>query len=196
MNDDCGRGRREFLGAAIAGTAAVLGFRPGSAVAEPPPETKRLRLIRLPAVCVAPEYVAAELLKAEGFADVQYVNVESTAAKVKALIAGEADVTLFFAAPTIVHVDAGDPIVTLAGVHVGCLELFATGRIRTIADLKGRSIAIPAFGSTEQVFLASMLAHVGVDPRRDVRWVFHSPLTAMQLLAEGAIDALLALPPV
>jgi NitT/TauT family transport system substrate-binding protein len=144
---------------------------------------------------VAPEYVAGDLLKTEGFTDVQYVKVESTAGKVKALIAGEADITLFFAAPTVVHVDAGDPILALAGVHIGCLEVFATERIRTIRDLKGRTVAIPAVGSTEHVFLSSMLAYVGVDPARDVRWVFHTPSTAMQLLADGTIDGLLALPP-
>src|SRR4029450_6000651 len=113
----------------------------------------------------------------------------------KASIAGQADIPLFFPAPTLVHVDAGDPILALAGVHVGCLEVFATERIRTIRDLKGRTVAIPAVGSTEQVFLSSMLAYVGVDPARDVRWVFHTPSTAMQLLADGTIDGLLALPP-
>ena len=196
MRNKSGFTRREFVGAAaLAGTGAFLGLRPESAAAEPPPETTRLRLIRLPTVCVAPEYVAEELLKAEGFADVQYVKVESTAAKVKALIAGEADITLFFAAPTIVHIDAGNPVVALAGVHVGCLEVFGTARIRTIRDLKGRAIAISAAGSTEQIFLSSMLAYVGVDPRSEVRWVFHPPATAMQLLADGAIDGLLALPP-
>ncbi|HZM46086.1 MAG TPA: ABC transporter substrate-binding protein [Burkholderiales bacterium] len=195
MNNEDRWSRREFLGTALSGAAAVLGVRPGFAVAEPPPETTRLRLIRLPAVCVAPEYVAGELLKTEGFTDVQYVKVESTAAKVKALIAGQADITLFFAAPTVVHVDAGDPVFVLAGVHIGCLEVFATERIRSVRDLKGRTVAIPAMGSTEQVFLSSMLAYVGVDPARDVRWVFHAPSTAMQLLADGTIDGLLALPP-
>ena len=193
MNNQDRWSRREFL--ALAGTGAVLGLRPRVAVAEPQPETTRIRLIRLPTVCVAPEYVAEELLKTEGFTDVQYVKVESTAAKMKALIRGEADITLFFAAPAVIHIDVGDPVVALAGVHVGCLEVFATERIRTIRDLKGRTVAITALGSAEHVFLSSMLAYVGVDPANDVRWVFHTPSTAMRLLADGTIDGFLALPP-
>jgi NitT/TauT family transport system substrate-binding protein len=153
-------------------------------------------LIRFQAICVAPEYVAEELLNAEGFTDVQYVRAESTAAKVKTLTAGEADITLFFAAPLVVAVDAGEPIVVLAGVHVGCLELFATERIRALRDLKGGTVAASAVGSPERIFLSRMLAYVGVDPRGDVRWVIHPASTAMQLLAEGKIDGLLALPPV
>jgi NitT/TauT family transport system substrate-binding protein len=189
--------RREFVsGLTLVGTAGWLGVEPEIAGAEPPPETTRIRLIRLPAICVAPEYVAEDLLKAEGFAEVQYVTVDSTAAKVKTLVAGEADITLFFAAPLVVQIDSGEPVVALAGVHVGCLELFATERIRAIRDLRGGSVAVPSMGSTEQIFLSAMLAYVGVDPRRDVRWSIHPASTAIQLLADGKIDGLLALPPV
>lgn len=187
--------RREFLGGlTLAGTASLLATR--AADAEPPPETTRLRLIRVGAICVAPEYVAEDLLKTEGFTDVQYVKVESIAAKVKTLAAGDADITLFFVAPLIVEIDAGQPLVGLAGVHVGCLEVFATERIRAIHDLKGGTVAVSATGSTEQLFLSSMLAYVGVDPRRDVRWLIHPPAKTIQLLADGKIDGYLALPPV
>ena len=49
---------------------------------------------------------------------------------------------MHFAAPLIMRVDAGDPIVVLAGGHVGCFELFATERVRAIRELKGKSVAI------------------------------------------------------
>ena len=65
--------RREFLGGlTMAGTAALLGLRPESAAAEPPPETTRIRIHDAPITCFAPVYVAEELLKAEGFTEVQY----------------------------------------------------------------------------------------------------------------------------
>jgi len=48
-----------------------LGLRPEPAAAEPPPETFTLRIQRpvktLPGVCVAPQLVADEMLKLEGF---------------------------------------------------------------------------------------------------------------------------------
>jgi hypothetical protein len=37
-----------------------------------------------------------------------------------------------------VVLDAGDPVVILAGSHIGCFELFGTDRVRSIRDLKGR----------------------------------------------------------
>jgi NitT/TauT family transport system substrate-binding protein len=40
-----------------------------------------------------------------------------------------------------------------------------------------------------------MLAHVGVDPRRDVHFVEYPAAEGKQLLAEGKVDAYLAFPP-
>src|SRR5215510_3495099 len=60
--------RRRFLrGVTLVGTAGLLGVHPRPVAAEPPPETTRLRLVRGPGLCVAPEYVAEELLQGEGF---------------------------------------------------------------------------------------------------------------------------------
>ena len=54
--------RREFLGGlSLVGTAGCLGVHPRLVAAEPPPETTRLRLVRVPGICVAPEYVAEEV---------------------------------------------------------------------------------------------------------------------------------------
>jgi len=70
-----GWSRREFLrGPALAGTAVILGLKSESAAAEPPPETTRIRIHDAPTTCFAPVYVAEELLKAEGFTDVQYIK--------------------------------------------------------------------------------------------------------------------------
>jgi NitT/TauT family transport system substrate-binding protein len=67
--------RRRFLGGVtLAGTAGLLGWYPRRAAAEPPPETTRLRLVKIPSVCLAPQYVAEEFLRVEGFLDVQYLN--------------------------------------------------------------------------------------------------------------------------
>src|SRR2546429_3431244 len=76
MNNSSGHwDRREFLrGAALAGTAGLVGLRSDRALAEPPPETKRIRLLNRPTLCEAPQYVAEELLQGEGFRDIQYIK--------------------------------------------------------------------------------------------------------------------------
>src|SRR5689334_10264454 len=37
-------------------------------------ETTRIRLNQIGGICIAPQYVAADLLRAEGFTDVEYVQ--------------------------------------------------------------------------------------------------------------------------
>jgi NitT/TauT family transport system substrate-binding protein len=100
-----------------------------------------------------------------------------------------------FAGPVLLNLDAGHPIVVLAGVHVGCFELFGGPGIRTVGDLKGKTVAVDAMRSSQHVFLSSMLANVGVDPRRDVRWVTHPSPKHIELLATKKIDAVLAFAP-
>ncbi len=188
--------RREFLGGlTLAGTAALLGVEVEPVAAEPPPETRTIKLVKIGGICIAPQYVAEELLHAEGFSDVQYVRAAAGIGTAKALAAGEADITLNFVAPFIIRVDAGDPVVLLAGVHTGCFELFGTERIRSIRDLRGKTVALQELGSSQHVFLASMAAYVGLDPRKDINWVTHPSADSMRLLAEGRVDAFLAFPP-
>src|SRR6059036_2036705 len=189
--------RREFLHAtALGGTAAFLGARPDPATAEVPLETTGIRLVQIPGICVAPQYVAEELLKAEGFADVGYVQKPGAEGIYKALGSGEAQISMAFAPPFIIQVDAGEPIVLLAGVDIGCYELFGSDRVRTIRDLEGKAVAVPALGSPHHTFVATMAAYVGLDPGKDINFIVHPPAEAMRLLAEGKLDALIGFPPV
>jgi NitT/TauT family transport system substrate-binding protein len=190
-----GWSRREFLELTLAGTAGLLGLRPGQVAAEPPPETTQIRLHRIPGICIAPQYVAEELLKAEGFTDVQYV-ADELADPGPLLAAGRTDIGMAFVAPFLVQLDAGLPLVLLAGIHVGCFELFGTERVRSIRDLKGMRVGIPGIGSAHYVFIAAMAAYVGLNPRKDIQWVEHPIADSVQLLADNQLDALVGFPPV
>jgi NitT/TauT family transport system substrate-binding protein len=159
------------------------------------PETSRLRVVQTPSMCQSPLYIAQDLLRAEGFTDLAYVKKPGVKWNGLAVASGEADITMHFAGPVILQIEAGDPVVVLAGAHVGCFELFGTDRIRAIRDLKGRTVAVQELGTSGHVFLASLLAHVGLDPRVDVRWAEHESAEAMRLLAEGKVDGYLGLPP-
>ncbi len=192
--------RREFLGGlTLVGTVGTLGLHLKPAAAEPPPETTKIRLHKMAGICIAPQYVAEEFLRVEGFTEVQYVEVELTqltTAIYRHLASGELDISMAFAPPFIIQVDAGTPIVILGGVHVGCFELFGTERVHAIRDLKGKTVAIPEQGGVHHLFLASMAQYVGLDPRKDINWILHPPAESIQLLAEGKIDALMGFPPV
>ena len=192
--------RRRFLGGlTLAGMAGLLGLHPRRAAAEPPPETTRLRLHKNAGICIAPQYVAEELLYLEGFTEVQYVEIAlagGTAAFFQSLASGALDIAITFTPTTIIRVDAGTPIVLLGGVHVGCYELFGTEQVRAIRDLKGKTLAVPEQGGGHHLFVASMAQYVGLSPHTDITWVLHPPAESIQLLAEGKIDALVGFPPV
>jgi NitT/TauT family transport system substrate-binding protein len=164
-----GWSRRDLLTkVTLAGTAGCLGLESSSFAAEPPPETTRLRLDQRPSICVAPQYLAEEFLRAEGFTDVQYIKMTGPKDIEPALASGEIHLGFHFAAPNIIRIETGDPIVVLAGGHVGCFELFGTDRIRAVSDLKGKTVAVPELGGPQHVFISSMMAYVGLDPRKDI----------------------------
>jgi NitT/TauT family transport system substrate-binding protein len=187
--------RRRFLATLSSASAASLMGAPASFAQGEPPETTTIRLAKSRSICVAPQYVADELLRAEGFTDVHYVPSDAGIRQSKALASGEIDFTLHFSPLVLIPIDAGDKITIIAGVHVGCFELLATERIRSIADLKGKTVGVPDFGTSPHVFVSIMAAHVGLDPVKDINWVT-SPLVApMELFADGRIDAWLGFPP-
>jgi NitT/TauT family transport system substrate-binding protein len=188
--------RRQFVGGlTLVGTAGLLGLRPEEAAAEPPPETARLRLYKWPGICLAPQYVAEPLLRAEGFTDVQYMEFPEGVKGLYARVgSGAVDITQWYLAPFIVEADKKGPIVFLSGVHVGCQELVAIGRVRSIRDLKGKTVAAPVGGALNSV-VGAMLGHVGLDYRKDVNFVEMTPADGIRLLAEGKVDAYLASPP-
>jgi len=182
--------RRTFLWrSALVGTAGLVGPYPEWAFAEPPPETTTLRLGQTSGACIAPQYVAETLLRGEGFTTVQYVKKAGRVAMNEALATGEISMTVGSVGPFLIQVDSGTPILLIAPTHIGCFELFGTEQIRTIRDLKGKTVSVTELGSGRHVFLASAMAYVGLDPQKDVNFAVHSPAESIRLLAEGKIDA-------
>jgi NitT/TauT family transport system substrate-binding protein len=187
--------RRRFLGGlTLAGTAGLLGLHPRPAAAEPPPETTMLRLAQTVSICQAPQYVVEALFEAEGFTDVQFVGEAARADRT--LVSGDAQMGMLFLGPFLLHLDEGAPVVILSGGHVGCLELFAHEPIRSVRDLKGRSVAVYALGTATHVFLAALMAYIGLDPRKDVTIVAHPPREGMRLFEAQHVDAYIATPPI
>jgi NitT/TauT family transport system substrate-binding protein len=186
--------RREFLATASgAVTAGLVDLIPNRAAAEPPPETATLRITRTSGICVgAPLYVAEELLPAEGFTDLRHVTAMGRIAD--ELASDRVDIGVDFVGPLAIRLDVGAPLLVLAGVHTGCHEVFAKSGVDSLADLRGRTVAIPALGSGEHIFLSTMLAYARVDPRQ-VMWVARPSAEAMRLLSAGEVDAVPTFPP-
>jgi NitT/TauT family transport system substrate-binding protein len=69
------------------------------------------------------------------------------------------------------------------------------GPIPGIKDLAGKSVAITTDDSTERLFLSSIVAYIGVNPR-DMRWItVASAADAVQAFVDGKADAFFAFAP-
>jgi len=186
--------RRRFLTTVSLAGAAGLLHAPVLQAAEEPLETTTVRLAKR-GLCNAPEYVAEELLRAEGFTEIRYINIPGATTS-EAIAQGEVDLSMGYASYFVAAIDAGKPVVLLAGIHVGCFELFANEGIRGVAELKGKRVGVEGLGSSPHVFLVAIAAHVGLDPTKDIRWVVGDPSARpFELFAEGKIDAFLGFPP-
>lgn len=182
--------RRHFLraGAALSGA----GILPAVQAATPGIETTKIRFVHAPSICIAPLYIAEQILRADGFTEVQYLPL-GTRSGPYALAEGRADFSMWDTPGLIPHLDAGRPISLLAGVHAGCYELFGHPSVRAVRDLKGKTIAVQFNEGGDYILLASMLAYVGMQPQRDVHWVWgENAQDAINIFAGGKADAFLA----
>ncbi|KRL66968.1 ABC transporter substrate-binding protein [Companilactobacillus versmoldensis] len=86
----------------------------------------------------------------------------------------------------------GAQIKAVGGIHQGCIKLLVTkdSAIKSVKDLKGKTIGIPAQGSTPQYVTSIALQHAGLDPKKDVTWkVFSTDLLA-KAAEKGQVDAI------
>jgi NitT/TauT family transport system substrate-binding protein len=187
--------RRGFLSTVSSlGAASLIGARDSFGEGGPL-ETTTVRLGKNPGICIAPQYIAEELLRAEGFTDISYVAMTPGIATAAAVARGEVDFTMNYAPALVQAVDAGEPITMLGGEHVGCFEVFAREGIRSILDLKGKKVGVPGLGSNQHIFLSIMAAFVGLNPGKDIRWVTSASPRPMELFADGKIDAFFGIAP-
>jgi len=75
--------------------------------------------------------------------------------------------------------------------------VFASDRVRSIADLKGKTVGLyGGLGLDDHLFISMFAAYVGLDPQKDINWVVYpSDEDRIRLLTEGNIDALFMGPP-
>jgi NitT/TauT family transport system substrate-binding protein len=167
--------RREFIKRmALTGAAAYVGFDYGTAAAaEPPPETTRIRFFgRYKAACWVPQYIAEDLLRKEGFTDIQYIKGKSVDQAAELLQAAELDISLGNAAWQIKEMNKAENAVFIAGLHTGCYSLIGSEKIKSVRDLKGKKVwAWTNLEAGPIVFFKSLVAYVGLDPEKDFEYI-------------------------
>src|ERR1700757_5308544 len=111
--------RRGFLGsAALAGVTCML-TPLGARAAEPGPETTTIKLSTAPAICTMPQMITEQLLQAEGFSDIRFVDEPPPpASATEKLAGGDVDLMVNYASNFILGLDKGEACSLLAGGDV------------------------------------------------------------------------------
>jgi len=181
--------RRRVLSSIGLAGATVLAV-PRVLAAEARRETTTVRFAKIPVICFAPQYVCEDLLRMEGFTDIRYVDTK-TSSFGQGLAEGKYDFASNVTAQNVVFVDSGVPITLVAGIHAGCYELFASGGVRSIRDLKGKRV-----GTTSATDLLEMMAaFVGLDPKKDLTIINDPEAKPLDQFIQGKVDAYMASPP-
>src|SRR5690349_11450153 len=103
--------RRLFLATAAAGGAGPLLRTPRALPTAGAVEMPTVRFPNAP-ICNAPQYVAGELLRAEGFTDIRYVATPRPGSG-DYLVRGEVDFSLETAWTLVTRIDTGEPVTAL-----------------------------------------------------------------------------------
>jgi NitT/TauT family transport system substrate-binding protein len=153
-------------------------------------EITTIRLPHDPAICLAPQYLAEELLRLEGFSTVRYVE-STSGALYRTVDAGKADLTMDGAPGLVYGLQNHANCVAIAGIHPGCYELFANEQVQTVRDLKGKTIADWGQWRSRIPFRAGVRRH------RSARRQMSSTKTgdAKRRFLNGEADAFIGFPP-
>jgi len=144
-----------------------------------------------------PEYVAQD----KGLYQKNGVNVKTTVmnadATVSGLVGGSIDISFTSAAGFVFAVDKGAGLLDIgAGIDRAPYKLMSPPQIKTVADLKGKTIGAASAVEPYTQVIRDILKKGGVDPEKDVQWTFGSSSnTRMQALVGGAVQATFVLPP-
>ncbi|MDR3590523.1 MAG: ABC transporter substrate-binding protein [Negativicutes bacterium] len=146
---------------------------------------KKIKIGYAGGACEAFIYSAYEkgFFKEEGL-EVELVKVDFETLK-EALTTGKIEAANGMVMKWVKPFEQGVNASFTAGIHTGCIQtLVPTGSdIKTVADLKGKTIGNNGMGDGPMVFTMRALAKANVDPKKDVQW---RAFPATEL--EGALD--------
>ena len=158
----------------------------------------KIRVGYIGLTCEAPLFTAVEkgFFKEEGL-DVEMVRCEWATYK-DALALGRYDVTHHLVMYFLKPIEQGMDVKFTGGVHRGCLRVQSLkgGPIRTVQDLKGKTIGVPGMGTPPFMFASRVMGNSGVDPSRDVRWRVYPAGELGLVLERGIVDAVATSEPV
>ncbi len=186
-----------------AGAAGVLGAT--GIIAAPligrTAELKKVRLGRAaPAACHAPlGYAADKGIFAKHGIDIELVDFLATGDDVltKYLAAGKLDAGAGFLLGWLKPLDEGLDVKLISATHAGCMRLLTRAQtgIKTLQQLRGKTIAVGAVNDAAQQTFSVGLAKAGIDPVTEITWKAYPDNLLAAVVQKGEADALAHIDP-
>ncbi len=178
-----------------AGSVGLLASGCGPSQPNNPGAPIKLKVAYIGLTCEAPIFVAQEkgFFKDEGL-DVELVKTDWVGLQ-PGLSTGKFDANHTLLMYLLQGVEKDLHVKITGGVHTGCLRIQAGAKtdIKTVGDLKGKTIGVPApFGSPPHMFAARVLAAHGINPANDspdVHWKAIQGGALEQALKNGDVQA-------
>ena len=127
--------------------------------------------------------------------DVGLIVIRSGNTAISALVNGEIDVLGGPSSTAMLATESGLPVVIIGTFGPASRKLVAPERIKTVDDLKGKTVGVSNFGTIIDFSVRRALAQLGMTPGKDVNLLptgLSQPVQRMLLMFQGKIDATLA----
>lgn len=172
-------------------TAPITNTKPAAAVAQGLPSVIRIgyfaNITHAPALIAAQQNLWQQALPG---VTIEPFIFSSGSAAVEALKGGALDVSYIGPNPAIAGYNTTDGTLLriVSGATSGGAQFITSKSIQTVDDLRGKNIASPGLGGTQDVALKFFLHERGLTPNVDVTVTPTENATTLQLFQQGQID--------
>src|SRR6266513_4433524 len=140
-------------------------------------ESNKVRVGYIGLTCEASIFSAVEngFFKEEGL-DVTLIKSDWKTYK-DSLALGGYDITQHLVMYFLKPIEQGLDVKFLGGIHTGCLRVQAgvKSNIHSVADLRGKRIAVPGMGTPPFIFATRALSNAGINAAKEVEWKVFPP---------------------
>lgn len=155
----------------------VVGLQPQHITAQTPPGSQpaALETVVFGIPSLNANFLPLVVAETKGYYRPGGISASVQAIKSQVAIAGatSGEVPYTFTSTSVISAAMqGLPLRAVAFINVGSFFLFADPEIRSIADLKGKTIAQATLGGLQDHLLRTMLKAHGLDPAKDVNFIY------------------------
>ncbi len=183
------------LAAGCSKKKAAVSEKPETATKTAPVSESGLKKVRVGYfgnTCEAPLFAAYEqgFFKEEGL-DAELIKGDHTILK-EGLATNKIDVTDGLLMQWIKPAEQGLNVRFTTGLHTGCIKILvpANSAIKSVNDLKGKRIGVPAIGGGPMNLVVRLLSSAGIDVKNGVTWRAFPNAELELALAKGEVDVI------